>query len=55
MKTKEGKLIISCAMTDDALKNAHCASCRHLRNWVNCEDLHEGDESFCDCRIVTTE
>lgn len=55
MKTKEGKHIISCVMTDDVRRDGPCASCRYLRNWVNHEDLHEGDESFCDCRIVTTE
>lgn len=55
MKTKEGKYIVSCVMTDDVRRDGPCASCMHLRNWVNCESLHEGDESFCDCRIVTTE
>ena len=55
MKTKEGKYIVSCVMTDDVRRDGPCASCMHLRNWVNCESLHEGDESFCDCRIVVAE
>ena len=46
MKTKEGKYIVSCVMTDDVRRDGPCASCGYLRNWVNCESLHEGDESF---------
>ena len=55
MKTKEGKYIISCVMTDNVRRDGPCASCMHFRNWVNCESLHEGDESFCDCKNVATE
>lgn len=54
MKNRSGELIVKCSMTDDTEKHGACATCFHYRNWMNCSDLHEGDEGFCDDKSVVT-
>ena len=48
MKTKDGKLIISCVMSNDTRKNGPCATCRHRRTWLNSSDIREGEPDYCD-------
>lgn len=53
MKTRDGKVIVSCPMTDDTLKYGCCGTCLHNRNWRNTGYLNEGDPAFCDAKCVT--
>lgn len=53
MKTRDGKVIISCPMTDDTLRYGCCGTCLHNRNWRNTRYLKEGDPAFCDAKSVT--
>ena len=55
MKTKEGRIVVTCIMSDDARKSGPCASCRCRRTWLNCDSLKEGDPDFCDGWILCEE
>ena len=54
MRTKEGKTIVSCCMTDDTERFGPCATCLHYRSLVNTRSLKEGDPSYCDDHSVIT-
>lgn len=55
MRDINGNHIVSCSMTDNTDKYGPCATCKHLRNWVNTRSLHEGDPDYCSDRSAVTE
>ena len=60
MKNKNGEVIISCCMTDDAVNRGNCATCMHLRGWWNTNSLHEPhvgepDPFYCDDKSAVTQ
>ncbi len=48
MLNKEGKVILSCAMTDDTRKYGCCASCGYCRDWTNTASIKEGEPGYCE-------
>ena len=48
MLSKDGKVILSCAMTDDTRKYGCCASCGYCRDWTNTADIKEGEPGYCE-------
>ena len=46
MRDINGNYIVSCSMTDNTDKYGPCATCKHLRNWVNTRSLYEGDPDY---------
>lgn len=52
MHNREGQVIVSCCMAEDAIKTAPCATCMFRRDWTNTPSLHEGDPDYCSDRTA---
>ncbi len=48
MLNKEGKVILSCVMTDNTRRFGNCASCGHCRDWTNTASIKEGEPGYCE-------
>ena len=48
MLSKDGRDIVSCAMTDNTEKYGSCASCRYCRDWTNTRSIKEGEPGYCE-------
>lgn len=48
MLSKDGKVILSCVMTDDTRGYGNCASCGHCRDWTNTASIKEGEPGYCE-------
>lgn len=48
MYSKDGKVIVSCVMTDDTEMYGNCATCRYAREWYNTRSIKEGEPGYCE-------